>query len=104
MPGDNWFQKFDVAAWKGKRLHIAIEDQRQLFLLTPNSINSSIINIIEIINYINYFNGRWDVPSAEIEGKHCPPFFQIRKTEYSVTFHKITRLCLKSENFQLFLL
>ena len=42
--------------------------------------------------------------NAEIEGKHCPPAFQIRKTEYSVTFYKITRLCLKSENFQLFLM
>ena len=41
--------------------------------------------------------------NAEIEGKHYPPAFQIRKTENSVTFYKITRLCLKSENFQLFL-
>ena len=41
--------------------------------------------------------------NAEIEGKHCPPAFQIRKTKDSVTFCKITRLCLMSENFQLFL-
>ena len=41
--------------------------------------------------------------NAEIEEKHCPPAFQIRKTEDSVTFYKITRLCLKSENSQLFL-
>ena len=41
--------------------------------------------------------------NTEIEGKHCPPAFQIRKTEDSVTFNKITRMCLKSENFQLFL-
>ena len=41
--------------------------------------------------------------NAKIEGKHCPPDCQIRKTEDSVTFYKITRLCLMSENFQLFL-
>ena len=41
--------------------------------------------------------------NAEIEGKHCPPAFQIRKTEDSVTFYKITRLYLISENLQLFL-
>ena len=42
-------------------------------------------------------------PNTEIEGKHCPPAFQIRKTEDSVTFYKISRQCLMSENFQLFL-
>ena len=41
--------------------------------------------------------------NAEIEGKHCPPAFQVRKTEYSVSFYKIIRLCLMSVNFQLFL-
>ena len=35
--------------------------------------------------------------NAEIEGKHCPPAFQIRNIEDSITFYKIKRLCLMSE-------